>query len=298
MSIPIDKAILKKKGLFRSQDMEIHSLFILQETGVCIYSIHFTERLVELDTDLITALFSALISFSKDLTSRQLEFIEMIDLKISFKIKEGLIFVLISDITVSSIFLLDCLEKISLWFISYYNRLGPSREYLIIQDKRLDIVFRLTIKGMIHPFVYRSPKAIIKYFNSLISKDEIVGAAVFSITGIIFYSSLPKKFLLDSLKEFENISKRGLNELYSIYDKESGTRESIKQVRERVRNMFPKEKISILNNNQKLFYKIISHKIFSLIIIVLFDSKISLGMADVSLKNIARNIKNLMKKRD
>jgi hypothetical protein len=299
MPIPIDSnLILKNKGLFQTPEMEVHTLFILQETGVCIYSSHFTKKLKELDTDLITGLFSALISFSKDITSRGLEIIEMIDLKIAFKVKQGLIFIMISDITVSSIFLVDCLEKISYWFLSYYNKLGPSREYCIIQDKMLDGVFKATIKGLIHPFVYRSPKTIIKYLNSLISNDEIVGAALFSINGTVFYSSLPKMLLIHSLKEFEYVAKQGFNELYDVWDKDLGEREPLKQVRERVLNIFPKEKIILLKNDQKLFYKIIAHKTFTLIIVILFDSRISLGMADVNLQKISKNIKNLSRKRD
>jgi hypothetical protein len=294
MSNPIDsELILKKKGLFQATDMEIHTLYILQETGVCIYSIHFTKKLEELDTDLITALFSALISFSKDLTSRGLEILEMIDLKIAFKIKDGMIFVIISDLTASSIFLIDCLEKISHWFLDYYKKLGPSREYRIIQDNMLDGAFKATVKGLIHPFVYRSPKKIIKYFNSLISNDEIIGAAVFSINGIVFYSSLPQMLLINSLKEFENVSKLGLNELYNAAKRYGGG----KKVREKVINLFPKEKITLLSNNQKLFCKFITHRTFALIIIVLFDSRISLGIADIELQKISNNIINLSRKR-
>jgi hypothetical protein len=145
--------------------------------------------------------------------------------------------------------------------------------------------------------VFRSPKTIIKYLDSLISNDEIVGAAIFSINGTIFYSSLPKKLLINSLREFENVAKQGFKELYDVWAKKFGKRESLKQVRERILDIFPKEKIILLKNDQKLFYKIIPHKTFTLIIVILFDSTISLGMADVNLQKISKNIKNLSRKR-
>ena len=117
------------------------------------------------------------------------------------------------------------------------------------------------------------------------------------INGIVFYSSLRKTLLINSLKEFENVLKQGLHEIYNAWAKGFGRREPMKKVKDRVIKIFPNEKITILRNDQKLFCKFITHRTFSLIIIVLFDSRISLGMADVELQKISKNIKNLSRKR-
>ena len=286
----------KEKSLTAQYSSQVHSFFILLNTGICIYSRDFTKRLKKVDTYLLSALLSALFSFSKELTSKQLDVIEMFDLKLAFKRKSKFIFVIISDETVSQIFLLDCLERISSHFLYFYEKLGPSRDYEVIKDKKVDLILDSIAKGLIDPLFYRSPQKIENYFKNLIMDNEIIGAAILSITGRIYYSSLPKKILLNSLKELENISKEVLNEIYEVYEVLE-KRRSVKTIREIIKRGYPQVSISVLKNGQKIFSKQISHKKLlsrNYIIIILYDSKVNLGIAELSLIKIAKNIKKLL----
>ncbi len=293
MSIKKDKSFKEVIDLFETPYMQVHSLFILLDTGICIYSREFTKRLKKVDTYLLSALLSALFSFSKELTSKQLDVIEMFDLKLAFKRKSKFIFVIISDETVSQIFLFDCLERISSHFLYFYEKLGPSRDYEVIKDKKVDLIIDSIAKGLTDPLFYRSPEKIQGYFKNLIMDNEIIGAAILSITGRIYYSSLPKKILVNSLKELENISKEVLNEVYEVLEK----RRSVKTIREIIKRGYPKVSISVLKNGQKIFSKQVSHKKLlsrNYIIIILYDSKVNLGIAELSLMKIAKNIKKLL----
>lgn len=286
----------KEKSLTAQYSSQVHSFFILLNTGICIYSRDFTKRLKKVDTYLLSALLSALFSFSKELTSKQLDAIEMFDLKLAFKRKGKFIFVIISDETVSQIFLFDCLERISSHFLYFYEKLGPSRDYEVIKDKKVDLIVDSIAKGLIDPLFYRSPEKIQGYFKNLIMDNEIIGAAILSITGRIYYSSLPKKILVNSLKELENISKEVLNEIYEVYEVLE-KRRSVKTIREIIKRGYPKVSISVLKNGQKIFSKQVSHKKLlsrNYIIIILYDSKVNLGIAELSLMKIAKNIKKLL----
>ncbi|TFG21927.1 MAG: hypothetical protein EU529_12125 [Promethearchaeota archaeon] len=286
----------KEKSLTAQYSSQVHSFFILLNTGICIYSRDFTKRLKKVDTYLLSALLSALFSFSKELTSKQLDAIEMFDLKLAFKRKDKFIFVIISDETVSQIFLFDCLETISSHFLYFYEKLGPSRDYEVIKDKKVDLIIDSIAKGLIDPLFYRSPQKIENYFKNLIMDNEIIGAAMLSITGRIYYSSLPKKILINSLKELENISKEVLNEVYEVYEVLE-KRRSVKTIREIIKRGYPKVSISVLKNGQKIFSKQVSHKKLlsrNYIIIILYDSKVKLGIAELSLMKIAKNIKKLL----
>ena len=286
----------KEKSLTAQYSSQVHSFFILLNTGICIYSRDFTKRLKKVDPYLLSGLLSALFSFSKELTSKQLDVIEMFDLKLAFKIKGKFIFVIISDETVSQIFLFDCLERISSHFLYFYEKLGPSRDYEVIKDKKVDLIIDSIAKGLIDPLFYRSPQKIQNYFKNLIMDNEIIGAAMLSITGRIYYSSLPKKILINSLKELENISKEVLNEVYEVYEVLE-KRRSVKTIREIIKRGYPQVSISVLKNGQKIFSKQISHKKLlsrNYIIIILYDSKVNLGIAELSLMKIAKNVKKLL----
>ena len=77
--------------------MIIHSLFILEEGGVCFYNRNYSEILKDLKVDLITPFFSAIFTFSQKVVERKLEVLEMSDMRFVFTKERGYIFVILSD---------------------------------------------------------------------------------------------------------------------------------------------------------------------------------------------------------
>ena len=101
-------------------------------------------------------------------------------------------------------------------------------------------------------------------------ENEIVGAALLSTKGNVIYTSLPNEILVNSLKELE--------------------------IRYRVGTLTLPEMYSLLENGQKVVSKIIDipWKLDPLLIVVLYDSAVPLGMAEVNLDKIAKKIINII----
>jgi len=112
-------------------------------------------------------------------------------------------------------------------------------------------------------------RKIVDLIKSLVFENEILGAALFSINGNVIYSSLPQEILLSSIKELE--------------------------IRYTIANEFSTTFYS-LENNQKIFSILIKipWKLEPLILVVLFDSTVPTGMAEVNLDKISKTIQNII----
>ncbi len=102
--------------------------------------------------------------------------------------------------------------------------------------------------------------------ESLIDK-EILGGAIFNLEGKVIYSSLPDDIFLIMASQLENL--------------EGKQQISIKQT------------ILLLENNEKVYSKIIQLKDVTLNIILLISSEINLNEANIYLENLVKKIKDL-----
>jgi hypothetical protein len=101
-------------------------------------------------------------------------------------------------------------------------------------------------------------------------ENEIIGAALLSTKGNVIYTSLPNEILVNSLKELEIRYMVGTFTLPEMYYR--------------------------LENGQKIVSKIIDipWKLDPLLIVVLYDSTVPLGMAEVNLDKISNKIINII----
>jgi len=245
--------------------MNIHSLFVLKKNGVCVYSRNFTEEFENIDVNLITPFFSAIFSFSENLISRNLEELEMSDLRFTFKVDEEYIFTILADASVSLLFVSSCLNTIAEIFYEEIKHIAYEDLFRELENPELDhkIDDVITAKEELGQEVYQK---IIDMFENLIFENEILGAALLSTKGSIVYSSLPHSILLSSLKELEIRFMTGaLNLPELFYSLETG---------------------------QKVFSKLImdQDKNIGFLMVLLFDKNVSLGMADVLLHKIGNRI--------
>jgi hypothetical protein len=252
--------------------MKIHSLFILKKTGICIYNRNFTKDFENLEVNLITPFFSAIFSFSENVILKKTpEILEMSDLRFVFKIQEDLIFTILSDSSVSLIFVNSRLLRIIDEFLDLFPDLSQIKDYLQVEEPKFDELVDLIITG--EEEIYLSKvffQKVIDVFKELMYEDEIIGAALLSTKGNIIYTSLPNEILVNSLKELE--------------------------IRYRVGALTLPEMYSRLENGQKIVSKIIDipWKLDPLLIVVLYDSTVPLGMAEVNLNKIAKKIINII----
>lgn len=252
--------------------MRIHSLFILKKTGICIYNRNFTKDFENLEVNLITPFFSAIFSFSENVILKKTpEILEMGELRFVFKIQEDLIFTILSDSSASLIFVNSRLSRIIDEFIDLFPDLSQIKDYLQVEEPKFDELVDLIITG--EEEIYLSKvffQKVIDVFKELMYEDEIIGAALLSTKGNIIYTSLPNEILVNSLKELE--------------------------IRYRVGALTLPEMYSRLENGQKIVSKIIDipWKLDPLLIVILYDSTVPLGMAEVNLNKIAKKIINII----
>lgn len=250
--------------------MNIHSLFILKKTGACIYSRNFTDD-INYDINLISPFFSAIFSFAENVISRKIEVLEMGDLRFLFKIKEEFIFVILSDSNVSILFTDTRLEKTSELFFEKFPDTNIIVDYQEIDDSTFDHSVEQIITGKEDLFgneiLYGK---IIKLFRDLISKNEIIGAAVLSTDGQVIYSTLPDEILTRSVKELEIRFKVGTVNLPELFYS--------------------------LENGQKVFSKLVKipWKRDNFLIVLLFENSVPLGMAEMNLNKVSKTIISLI----
>ena len=241
----------------------------MKTTGICLYSRNFTKKFESLNIDLITPFFSAIFTFSNSAISRNLEVLEMNDLRFVFKVSHDFIFVILADLSSSLRFLSTSLVKIAEIFLKYYDNLGETKDFEIIHDEKLDKSIDLLIMGFEQENLdyYDKFDKIFKYY---VLNNDILGATVLSTSGQVIYNSLPNEILLRALKELEFRFMKDVKD-YPIT-------------------------VNILNNEHKVFSEMISvqNETLDCIIILLFGSSISLGTAEQNLKKITTRIKSTM----
>lgn len=109
---------------------------------------------------------------------------------------------------------------------------------------------------------------ILKILRVCVDDKEVLGSAIFTVTGKVLYSSLPHDTLLDTIKEFEV---RNQEKLISI------------------RKMFLE-----LRNKQKVcsvFTELANE--FEVIVVLIFSEEVRLGMGNLLLREVLKKIKNL-----
>ncbi len=250
--------------------MNIHWLFILKNTGACIYSRNITSDFDNIEPNLITPFFSALFSFSANVIAKQTpEILEMGGFRIAFKVKGELIYAILADSSASLLFINSRLVSIVDVFEEFLEN-NDVDEYEVIQNVKFDSQIDSIITGE-DELIGSQPlyRKIIDLIKRLVLENEILGAALFAINGKIIYTSLPHNILLSSLKELE--------------------------IRHMVANEFNLTFVS-LDNEEKVFTRKINipWKLDPLLIVVLFESSVPLGMAELILDKLIKTVENIL----
>ncbi|MHA1883779.1 MAG: hypothetical protein ACW96S_01890 [Promethearchaeota archaeon] len=252
--------------------MKIHSLFILKRTGICIYSRNFTKDFENIEVNLVTPFFSAIFSFSENVISKKTpEVLEMSELRFVFKVQDEFIFTILCDSSASLLFVSSRLTRIADEFFDMFPDPSVIKDYQQIDEPKYDELVDSIITG--EEEIYTSKvfySKVINVFKELIYENEVIGAALLSIKGNVIYTSLPNEVLVNSLKELE--------------------------IRYRVGSLTLPEIYSRLENGQKMVSKIIDipWKLDPLLIVVLYDTVVPLGWAEVNLDRIANKIINII----
>ncbi len=252
--------------------MKIHFLFILKKTGISIYSRKFTNEFDSLEINLITPFFSAIFSFSENILSKKTpEILEMSGLRFIFRVQEGLIFSILSDSSASLLFVTNRLSRIMDEFYDIYPDTNEIKDYQQLENPDFDNLVDSIITGKDELYLNETfYKKAIDIFKDLLFKDEHLGAALLTTKGNIIYTSLPNEILVNSLRELE--------------------------IRFMVGALYLPESYYSLENEQKVFSKIVDipWKLEPLIVVVLYDSFVPLGLAEMNLRKLINQITNII----
>ncbi|MHA1477311.1 MAG: hypothetical protein ACTSPU_03845 [Promethearchaeota archaeon] len=162
--------------------MKIHSLFILNKAGACLYSRNITSDFENIEPNLITPFFSAIFSFSESVIYKQTpEILEMGGFRIAFKVEGDYIYAILADTSASLLFIESRLTSIVHEFKEFLEN-NEVESYEVIENSEFDERIDSIITGE-EELVSSQPlyKKIIDLFNKLTFQNEILGA-VFSRT--------------------------------------------------------------------------------------------------------------------
>ncbi|MHA2215984.1 MAG: hypothetical protein ACXACY_08615 [Candidatus Hodarchaeales archaeon] len=195
----------------------------------------------------------------------------MSEFRFVFKVQEDFIFTILSDSSASLLFVSSRLSRIIDEFLDLFPDTSQIKDYQQIEEPKFDEMVDTIITG--EEEIYLSKvfyKKVIDLFKELMYENEIIGAALLSTKGNVIYTSLPNEILVNSLKELEIRYMVGTFTLPEMYYR--------------------------LENGQKIVSKIIDipWKLDPLLIVVLYDSTVPLGMAEVNLGKISDKIINII----
>ena len=119
-----------------------------------------------------------------------------------------------------------------------------------------------TLQTTITPFFARIINILRKFIED--NKDQTEGTAIFTLEGKVIYSSLPLNTLYNTIREFETRNEKNL--------------------------ILVKKLFLLLENDHKLFSQFLELLNHKLIIVLMFNENVKLGMGNLYLNNIIKDI--------
>ncbi|OLS12514.1 MAG: hypothetical protein RBG13Loki_3876 [Promethearchaeota archaeon CR_4] len=252
--------------------MNIHKLFIIRRSGVPIYHRDYSTAMIKVDHNLLSSFFTAIIDFSQAVLLKDIEVLDVENIRIFFENSKDLTFILITDPGYSILLVRERLKLIGKAFFQRFGAVENTDQ--IIEDenfnKEIDSIFQL--KDNYSPNIIQP---IQNLFETQINKGEFLAGALLSMTGTIFYSSLPPEYLHTSLKELEVRIKTDAASRFKKRD-------------------MPKL-IAQLGNRLIFSQSITSEKMqMPVLVVLLFDATTNLGMADFTLETMVKELEKML----
>lgn len=249
--------------------MKTHSIIVFKSSGVPIYYKHITPELQSIDYNLFSSFLTAILQFSSQIVKQDLNIIEIGKYKLFIK-KAGFdfTFVLVSDFNISNLLIQNQLKKFSERFFQIISEEDCRNLNYCVENTLIDAELKNFSTTFSNDNMV-SIQEISKIIQNYADKEDLVGAALISSQGQVFYSSLKNEDLQLCLKDLEL---RSISQTTMFED-------SQKIIYQYETKLFISQ----------LFYSKRIHNVVSLVL--LFDStKTPIGMADMFLEDIMHSL--------
>ena len=243
-------------------NMTIHNLFIFKKSGICIYGKNFTNA-YKLEDNLISAFFTAIRSFSKEVVGKKVKLIEMGNLKFVILIKGEYFYGYLSESNESLLILENITNKIHDKFTEQINKhlVNSKNEY--VRDLEFDKIIDVIIEEILSTeYDLDIESKIIEELEEFSKNQDIKGIVLLTNKGRVIYSSLRSIELRNLLKEVDFRVKIYNNTILKMY--------------------------YTSKNGNLIFSEYVNDMYF---IVLVFDFNIKFGMAEYYLNKIVDFIK-------
>lgn len=250
----------------RSYDnINIHNLFIYNRSGICFYGKNFTDYF-QVEKNLVSPFITALMSFSKEMIGKKFKTIEMGDVKFVIFEKGALNYNILCDTIENEVFLEEAIDEINKRLISYLRKKKININKQIVYDGVfIEIITGIIEDAFSNEFNLKNEEQIIEYMKELNLIDEIDGAILLTDRGKVLYSSYPKAYLKNFLKEVDFRVKIYNNSILKLF--------------------------YTFKDNRFIFSEYVQNKYF---IILVFNSHVKFGVAEHYLTRIVNSVKNFL----
>jgi membrane-associated protease RseP (regulator of RpoE activity) len=251
--------------------MKIHALYVLRTSGIPVYNRSFTEDFKKIDSVLLSSFFGAIFDFSNQVVKHKLQTIEIGNFRFFFWTIDQIIYILIGDPTMSVLLMKDRMKSIREAFDRRINLQECNLGECSIENPDLDAEID-RISSFEDNKNDERINRIRTSFQEEQGKEEMIGGAILSVMGQIYYSSIAINDLHTVLREIEirNITQSDVTKI--LHSK------SIWQDDEKIIFCSP------------IFSKILQDMVY---IILVFNKNTSLGMADFVLDEMVKKIESL-----
>ena len=181
----------------------IHNLFVFTKSGICLYGQNFT-NFYEMENNLITSFFTAIMSFTKEVVGNKIKTIEMANVKFVIYHKNVFYYGLLCDSIENLMLLESIILKIDTLFVDYINKNNINIDCQHINDDILGQNIENIIKNIqSNEFDLAKEEKIIEFLRGFSLNDEIKGIILLTDKGKILFTSINKLNLSNLLKEVD-----------------------------------------------------------------------------------------------
>ena len=247
--------------------MIFHSLCVLKKTGEPIYQQNFSEEFKNIDFTMFSSFFSAILMFSNQVVKKSLDVLDLGELRVFIHDYEGILFIIIADISSSGLLVSERISRIASKFFSFYSAEDCKKSNECIENPALNTKIQ-EIVDLKDNYSDTHISQIREIFEKETQQGELSAAALISVKGETYYTSLTIEDLHSALQEIEVRTRTKLSQNISP------------------KFIFQTEKKKILA--QLLFLPKFHIPVY---IVLLFGENTSLGMADFTLDDMISKLK-------